>query len=359
MMRYRYILACAKRFFLFLLLFSTVTAFAQTKVSLVLARNIITPAEEVFAFAVPKQLGYFKSEGIEPVILKANGSTAAIQLVASGHAQIGFASSSSLAAAIEKGIPVKAFAGLTIRWPYDTAVLEGSNIQQVSDLKGKRIGVISLASASYADLKANLHYAKMTEQDVKIIPVGAGVQAAIALQNNHVDAIVSYSDSFTLMRQKGMSLRLLPRAKEMEELFSVTMFTSQEMLKNQPDLLVSFARSAYKGIIYTHLYPDEALLLAFKEFPELSGSKEPQGQEAMATKEIMLVALGDSIPKLADQAHPALWGQWLNISHERWQALLNFSHQTGLTDTQMKPEQIWDGSLIKKIYNFDPAQISK
>lgn len=351
------ILSCFKRFLVFLLLCSTVGAIAQTKVSVVLARNLITPAEEIFAFAVPKQLGYFKQEGIEPAILKANGSTAAIQLVASGHAQIGFASSSNLAAAIEKGIPVKAFAGLTVRWPYDIAVLKGSDIKQLPDLKDKRIGVISLASASYADLKANLHYAGMSEQDVKIIPVGAGVQAAVALQNKHVDAIVSYSDSFTLMQQKGIELTLLPRAEQMNELFSVTMFTSQEILNTQPDLLVRFARAAYKGIIYTHLYSDEALLLAFKEFPELSGSRDPQGQDAQATKEIMLVALADSIP--ANQSDPAEWGQWLNISKERWQALLDFSYQTGLTDTSMKTEQVWDASLMDKIFDFDPKQIHK
>ena len=357
MMHHKYFFSGIKRFLAFLLLCSSVTVLAQTEVSLVLARNLITPAEEIFAYAVPKQLGYFDQEGIAPIILKANGSTAAIQLVASGHAQIGFASSSSLAAAIEKGVPVKAFAGLTIRWPYDTAVLQGFDIKQFSDLKGKRIGVISLASASYADLKANLHYAGMTEQDVKIIPVGAGVQAAVALQNKHVDAIVSYSDSFALMRQKGIELELLPRSEEMENLFSVTMFTSQDMLNNQPDILARFARAAYKGIIYTHLYPDDALLMSFKEFPELSGSKDPQGIDAQNTKEIMLVALADSIP--ANQPDPAIWGEWLNISTERWQALLDFSHQTGLIDNPMKAEQVWDASLMNQIFDFDPQQISK
>ena len=356
-MHCKYTLPCIKHFFVFLLLGATITATAQTRVSLVMARNLITPAEEIFAFAVPKQLGYFEQEGITPVILKANGSTAAIQLVASGHAQIGFASSSNLAAAIEKGVPVKAFAGLTMRWPYDTAVLKGSDIKQLTDLRNKRIGVISMASASYADLKANLHYAGLTEQDVKIIPVGAGVQAAVALQNRHVDAIVSYSDSFALMQQKGIELELLPRAKEMQNLFSVTMFTNQNMLDNQPDILIGFARAAYKGIIYTHLYPDDALLMSFKEFPELSGSKNPQGTDALSTKEIMLVALADSIP--IDQPNPASWGQWLNISNARWQTLLDFSHQTGLIDTPMKAEQVWDASLMDQIFDFDPQQISK
>lgn len=330
-------------------------AHAQTKITIALARNTITPAEEIFSFAVPAQLGYFAAEDIAPFIIKTNGSIAALQAVASGNADIGFASSVSIAAAIENGMPIKAFAGLTIRWPYDTAVLPNSPILTFTDLHGKRVGVISLASASYADLKANLYYAGMSEQDITIIPVGTGIQAALALQNRQVDAIVSYSDSFALMHQNGFDFTLLPRIEQMEQLFSVTMFTSEKMLQENPELLIRFARAAYKGIIYTHLYPDHALALGFKEFPELAGSENPQGADAQNTQQTMLIALGDSIP--ANQPDPTTWGQWLNIGSPRWQALLEFSYKTGQTETLLKPEQVWDGSLMNAIYNFDAKDI--
>lgn len=339
------------------LILCTTFAHAQTKITIALARNTITPAEEIFSFAVPAQLGYFAAEGIAPTIIKTNGSIAALQAVASGNADIGFASSVSIAAAIENGMPIKAFAGLTIRWPYDTAVLPDSPIHTFTNLSGKRIGVISLASASYADLKANLFYAGIPEQDVTIIPVGTGIQAAMALQNRQVDAIISYSDSFSLMQQNGFNLRLLPRIEQMEQLFSVTMFTNDKMLQEKPELLIHFARAAYKGIIYTYLYPDNALALGFKEFPELAGSDNPNGTDARNTQQTMLIALGDSIP--ANQPDPTTWGQWLNIDHARWQALLEFSYQTGQTETLLQPEQIWDASLMGEIYNFDIKNITQ
>lgn len=319
--------------------------------TLALARNTVTAAEETFTYAIPKQLGYFEQEKLNPKILQTDGSTAALQAVASGSADIGYASSASIAAAVDKGVPLKAFAGITVQWPYFIGVPKGSDIKSVADLKGKRVGVISLASASYADLRANLKLVGLTENDVTVIPVGAGARAAAALKADEVDVIDSYSDSFTVMRQNGVDLDLLPRPAEMEKLFSVTMVTSDATLKSRADELAAFARAAYKGIVYTQLYPDSALKLAFAEFPELSGASDPEGQDAKNTAEAMKIGLGDSIP--AGKPDPATWGEWLNLPVERWEAVLTFAHDTGQTEKKLTVDQIWDASLMPKIYDFD------
>jgi NitT/TauT family transport system substrate-binding protein len=281
-------------------------ALAQEKpLTLALARSAITPGEETFTYAVPKQMGWFKREGINVSLIKTNGSTAALQAVASGSADIAYASSVNIAAAIDKGVPIKAFAGITVQWPYFIGVPPGSAIKKIADLKGKRVGVISLASASYADLKANLKLAGLTEADVTVVPVGAGARAAAALKGNQVDAIDSYSDSFTVMQQNGVDLTLLPRPAQMAKLFSVTMVTSTAALKANPDLLARFARAAYQGIIYTRLNPEAALKLSFAEFPELAGSADPAGKDAQNTLAAMKIALGDSIP--AGNTDPKTW----------------------------------------------------
>ncbi|MBP6764280.1 MAG: ABC transporter substrate-binding protein [Rubrivivax sp.] len=331
-------------------------AMAQDKpLTLALARSAITPGEETFTYAVPKQMGWFKREGLSVNLIKTNGSTAALQAVASGSADIAYASSVNIAAAIDKGVPIKAFAGITVQWPYFIGVPPGSTIKKIADLKGKRVGVISLASASYADLKANLKLAGLTEADVTVVPVGAGARAAAALKADQVDAIDSYSDSFTVMQQNGVDLTLLPRPAQMAKLFSVTMVTSAATLKANPDMLARFARAAYQGIIYTRLFPEAALKLSFKEFPELAGSADPAGKEAQNTLAAMKIALGDSIP--GGNTDPKTWGNWLDIDASRWEALLAFAHETGQTDKRLLPAQVWDGSLMKTIYSFDRSKI--
>jgi NitT/TauT family transport system substrate-binding protein len=339
-----------------LVLAGALPALAQEKtLTLALARNTITTGEELFTYAVPKQLGWFKRDGLNVELIKANGSTAAIQAVASGSADVAYASSISIAAAVDKGVPVKAFGGITVQWPYFIGVPAGSSIKKVADLKGKRIGVISLASASYADIKANLKIAGLQEADVTIIPVGAGARAAAALKANEIDAVDSYSDSFTTMRQNGIDLTLLPRPAQMEKLFSVTMVTSLDALKNKPELLTRFARAAYQGIIYTTRRPEEAMKLSFKEFPELAGSANPASPEAKNSLESMKIALGDSIP--TGGTDPNTWGNWLDLGTARWEALLSFAYETGNTDKLLKPADAWDGSLIKAIFDFDRSKL--
>lgn len=351
----RFLSACRPITLLLLALASPLALQAQEKtLTLALARNTITPGEETFTYAVPKQLGWFKREGLAVNLLKTNGSTAALQAVASGSADVAYASSLNIAAAVDKGVPVKAFAGITVQWPYFIGVPPGSAIQSIADLKGKRVGVISLASASYADLKANLKIAGLKESDVTVVPVGAGARAAAALKNDQVDAIDSYSDSFTVMKQNGVDLRLLPRPPQMAKLFSVTMVTSVALLKSNPDLLTRFARAAYQGIVYTRLNPEGALKLSFQEFPELGGSAAPGGPEARNTLEAMKIALADSIPA---EGTPAQWGNWLDIDTSRWEALLAFAHETGQTEKRLQASQVWDGSLMKGIFAFDRSKL--
>ncbi|MBL0090517.1 MAG: ABC transporter substrate-binding protein [Ideonella sp.] len=327
----------------------------EKTLTLALARNAITPGEETFTYAVPKQMGWFKREGLSVGLLKTNGSTAALQAVASGSADVAYASSLNIAAAIDKGVPVKAFAGITVQWPYFIGVPPGSPIKKIADLKGKRVGVISLASASYADLRANLKIAGLTEADVSVVPVGAGARAAAALKAGEVDAIDSYSDSFTVMQQNGVNLTLLARPAQMAKLFSVTMVTSAAMLKSNPEVLARFARAAYQGIVYTQYNPEAALKLSFQEFPELAGSANPGGTEAKNTLEAMKIALGDSIP--AGNPDPKAWGNWLDIDASRWEALLAFAHDTGQTEKRLTPAQVWDGSLMKAIFDFDRSKV--
>lgn len=336
--------------------FTVLNAYSENnKLTLALSRNTVTSAEETFTYAIPKQLGYFSDEKLDTKILQTDGSTAALQAVASGSADIGYASSLNIAAAVDKGVPLKAFAGVTVRWPYFIGVPKGSGIKTIGDLKGKRVGVISLASASYADLRANLKLAGLKETDVTIIPIGAGARAASAITANQIDAVDSYSDSFTLMRQNGVELDILKRPPEMEKLFSVTMVTSNKALKEKPEQLAAFARAAYKGIIYTQLYPESALKLAFREFPQLAGSGNINSQDAKNTAESMRIALEDSIP--VNQPDPERWGEWLNISVDRWEALLTFAHDTSSTDKKLNVDQIWDASLMPKIYSFQIKSI--
>ncbi len=328
-----------------------------TTLTIAFARNTVTAAEEIFTYAVPKGLDFFAEENLEVDMVTSDGSTAAIQALAGGSADIAYASSANILAAIEQGLPIKAFAGLTIHWPYFIGVPPGSDITSVADLKGKRVGVISLASASYSDLKANLAIAGLSESDVEIIPVGAGTSAAAALQAGEIDAVDSYTDSFTVMGNSGLELTLLERPAQMDELFSVTMVTSTDALENKPEQLAGFVRAAYKGIVYTQFNLDDALAIGFEEFPVLPGANDPASAEAQETRAALQIALNDSLP--TDPADdPNEWGDWLALSDERWQAVIDYALLTEQITKEFAVNDVWDGSMTDQYFDFDRTAVA-
>lgn len=329
----------------------------STKLTVAFARNTVTAAEEVFTYAVPKNLGFFSQEKLNVEMITSDGSTAAIQALQSGSADIAYASSANIIAAIEKGLPIKAFAGLTAHWPYFIGVPQNSAIKSVADLKGKNIGVISLASASYSDLRANLALAGLSESDVTIIPVGAGTAAAAALTSGQIDAVDSYTDSFNIMGNSGVKLKLLDRPAQLEKLFSVTMVTTDDALKNKRTQLAAFVRAAYKGIVYSQVNLDDALALGFKEFPVLPGADDPSGAKAKETRAALQIALNDSLP--TDPAKdPNKWGDWLALSDERWQAVIDYAVLSQQIQKKFTVAEVWDGSMTKEYFDFDRTAVA-
>jgi NitT/TauT family transport system substrate-binding protein len=60
-----------------------------TKATIVQMHAVIGVGEEVFLYAVPKQLGYFQAEGLDVGIQGAQSGTVSAQVIQSGGAQLG------------------------------------------------------------------------------------------------------------------------------------------------------------------------------------------------------------------------------------------------------------------------------
>ncbi|MFF2652698.1 ABC transporter substrate-binding protein [Streptomyces sp. NPDC058045] len=330
----------------------------KRKFTVALARATLTPGQEIYEYAVPKQLGYFAEEDLNVGVVKADGSTAALQVLASRSADAAFASAPNIASAVDKGTPVKGYAGATVVWPYYIGVSSDSKIKRVEDLKGKTIGVISLASASYSDLVATLKSAGLTTKDVEIVPVGTGAPAATALKSGKVDAVDTYVDGFALMEDNGVKVRMLKRPKLMDELFSVTFATRDDELKDKKSrtALTGFTRAAYKGLIYSATHPEEALKMGCKEFPgAFEGCDDPSGKKFKDTLEVLKLDIAGAIPE--GEKDPTKWGDWLDIPNDRWESVVTFAEDGEMTKKKIKVSDVWDNSLMKDIYNFDRKKV--
>src|ERR1700704_335472 len=79
------------------------------KATIVQMHPVIGPGEDVFIYAIPKQLGYFKAEGLDVSIHGAQSGTVSAQVIQSGGAQIGTTAPESVLQMREQGGDMMAF----------------------------------------------------------------------------------------------------------------------------------------------------------------------------------------------------------------------------------------------------------
>jgi NitT/TauT family transport system substrate-binding protein len=88
-------------------------------------------------FWLAQDKGWFKDAGVEPSLEDGQGSTVAVQLISAGKIDVGYVSLGAVIVARDKGVPVKAIAGILRKNDYGVLVGENTDIRVPKDLEGK------------------------------------------------------------------------------------------------------------------------------------------------------------------------------------------------------------------------------
>ncbi|WP_433205260.1 ABC transporter substrate-binding protein [Dactylosporangium sp. CS-047395] len=313
---------------------------------------------QIALYAVPKQMGYFKEEGLEANLKTANGSSAALQVIASGDALATNAEVASTMAAVEQGVPVRTVGSINTSFPWKIGVPDGKGISSPADLKGKKIGVISLASGSNLFTRSFLHENGIDpDKDVKILPVGQGTQAKAALDSGQVDAIALYAELFSQLEQIGMKFSYLTNPALFDGMPSISFTVSAKTLQGKDkDLAVKYTRAAYKGLMFARLNPEAAVDMGLKTFPELAGSGGDTAKRRAELVTLLKAWMTTSTPQTDD---PAAWPQWGELSDAQLKKAATWALSTGQVKKEPNVADVFDGSLIKDINAFDRDAVIK
>ena len=130
------------------------------------------PITEVLPLLVAEDKDFYKAQGIALEYVPGAGSADAIRNVLSGQADVAFADPGSFFAAIDKGEKLRAVYDIYPQNVFNVVSLKGSKIETPADLKGKKIGVYSLASGTRQALQVLLHTAGLAESDVTVVVTG-------------------------------------------------------------------------------------------------------------------------------------------------------------------------------------------
>src|SRR5438477_2083458 len=236
--------------------------------------------------SLPAVLGYWKEEGLDVSVTSVEGSVAGMQQLAAGNINVVSLGPEEIVIGREKGIKIKGFYVQARETIFRVVVPADSEIQGVKDLKGRTIGVPTLASGSVPFTKALAASAGLDpEKDVKFLATGVGAPGALALQQKKVDAYGLWDTLQASMENGGLQLRRLD-LPIVHEMLGQTLAASDDYLAANPDLLIGVARGIARATVFGLANPAAAVRIHWRLYP---ASKPQSGDEARLLKDALHV----------------------------------------------------------------------
>ena len=250
-----------------LVLAASISAAQELKpLTLVQMHPVIGVGEEVFLYAVPKQLGYFKQEGLDVRILGAPSGTVAAQVIQTNGAQLGTTAPESVMQMREQGGDIVAFYGLKRNAGTFVVVMSGSPIRTLADLKSKTVGANSFGSGGGYSLKQSLNEIGIGPDQYVQVSIPPGPGAFTALQTGKLDALVVWDAMLGVAENSGLNLSTLSISFQ-DRLAGMTIAVNGAFAKANPTQVAGYCRAMTKGLLFTKTNPEAAVKIFWQEFP--------------------------------------------------------------------------------------------
>jgi NitT/TauT family transport system substrate-binding protein len=303
-------------------------------------------------FAVAMKMGWFKQEGLEVEIVPLPGSTDCVKAVATGEVPISLPSVEPLANGRPQGVKAKIYYTAYQTNGYGLAVPAESAIRSPAELRGKSIGVTSLASAGVVVARAQVAAAGLDPaRDVQIVVAGEGAQTAAMVRNRQVDALSQFDTQYAMVENAGVRVRYLDR-RDIERFPGNGFLASEETLKTRGKELIGFARSYAKGTIFTIANPEAAVRIVYEMFPQT----KPTGKdEATAVREDIKV-LEARMPHY--KLEPAGVKRWGESSEANYRDYVDFLVKWNVITQKVPTGDLITNEMIDEINRMDPAKIA-
>ena len=211
--------------------------------------------EETFPYVAIRQ-GLFAREGLDVTVQVGRGSSDAITKVATGAAQFGSGGIGALMSAAAEnrdsgGVPVRAVLSVFNTPPDAIFAIKGGPVTSILSLKGRRLATAAFTSSNVlwpvVARAAGLDPASVTL--VKTDPTAL----APLLASGQVDAIVNWVTSSpgieSVVAQAGKQMLTLPWADAGLSGYGLSLFASEKVIRDNPDLVARFTRAYAAGVL--------------------------------------------------------------------------------------------------------------
>ena len=304
---------------------------------------------------LPLTLGYWRQEGYDVELLPVGASLQSIQQMVGGNAEFGEVNASVIIQANAKNdLPVRiAMGNGVIDW--SVAVDADGPITSAKDLKGKTIGVFSLATGGIAYFNSFLRSNGLDPaRDVEIIPLGLGAPPVEAMRSGKVQGLLYWASAVASFENAGLKLRKLV-GEDWRQYPDYTLAVMQATVEKNPDMVVGIARGMAKATVYALANPDCARQLHWAHYP----STKPTGADEatlarwdLNTQQAQLDSLKDGYTLNGGK----LWG---NADPAAYDRLIKFMLETKQIDKSVTAKSLMVDipDYFEKVGQIDVAAI--
>ena len=319
---------------------SATAAFAATPIKFQLDWRFEGPAA---LFLQPVAKGYFQAAGLNVSVDAGSGSGGAIQRVASGSYDMGFA---DLAALMEfhannPDVKDKPVAVMMVynNTPASVMSLKKSGIAKPADLTGKKLG----APVFDAGRRGFPLFAKANKVgDVQWTTMDPPLRETMLVRGD-VDAITGFTFTSLLNLEargvKAADVAVMPFADNGVKLYGNAIIASAKLVRENPDAVRAFLKAFTKGAKEVMANPGAAI----------AHVKERDGivNTALETRRLQLAI--DTVINTAD-ARAEGFGQ---VSPTRMALMASQVSDVYATKTRVHPEGVWNGKFLPPAAELD------
>ena len=212
-------------------------------------------------FALGKDKGYYKEQGINLDIRSGNGSGSAHRLVANGDSQFSYGSCASMTNLAAKGAPLISVGVIDAMGTEAIIVRPDAGVKTITDLKGKNLLTTANAGVN-TFFPLVLKNGGLTEADVKVtsVPEGALVSSYLQGAGGAVGLLGGLDDKPAEIKANGGADPVtFPYSEFGVNQVGYCIVTTTDMVKNHPDLVKRFMAATVKAYKETEAHPDAAI----------------------------------------------------------------------------------------------------